>query len=120
MEIRFVFLILNLSLLTNMHIYAISSTKYIVLVVFILLEILCSIVTLLAYQRDKKKAEKGKWRTKEKTLLLMPWLFGSVGGLAGIYLIRHKTKHWYFKLNNTCAFIVHCIVFALLIIYIRN
>lgn len=45
---------------------------------------------------DKKKAEKGKWRTKEATLFLIAILFGGVGSTLGMYVFRHKTKHWYF------------------------
>lgn len=94
----------------------IFTTKNIILLVFLVLEVFCSLLTLLAYRIDKTKAEKGKWRTKEKTLLLMAWVFGGIGGLAGVFLVRHKTKHWYFKVNNIIAFIVQIAVFATLVI----
>lgn len=45
---------------------------------------------------DKRKAEKGAWRIPEKTLFLVSILGGSIGTWAGMYLFRHKTKHWYF------------------------
>ena len=32
----------------------------------------------------------------EKTLFLVSILGGSIGTWAGMYLFRHKTKHWYF------------------------
>ena len=47
---------------------------------------------------DKRCARKGKWRIPEKTLFLSAALFGAFGGCLGMYLLRHKTKHWYFKL----------------------
>lgn len=45
---------------------------------------------------DKRKAEKGAWRIPEKILFLVSILGGSIGTWVGMYLFRHKTKHWYF------------------------
>ncbi len=42
---------------------------------------------------DKRKAKKGKMRIPEAKLFLFAILGGSIGGIAGIYLFRHKTKH---------------------------
>ena len=47
---------------------------------------------------DKRCAKKNKRRVPEKTLFLSAALFGALGGCMGMYLFRHKTKHWYFKL----------------------
>lgn len=59
-----------------------------------------SLVALVLYKADKVKAEKGKWRTKEATLLGFGFFGGAVGALAGMKLFRHKTKHWYFWAVN--------------------
>jgi uncharacterized membrane protein YsdA (DUF1294 family) len=45
---------------------------------------------------DKSKAKRHAWRIPEKTLFLASLLGGSVGTWAGMYVFRHKTKHWYF------------------------
>lgn len=45
---------------------------------------------------DKAKAKKGKWRIKEAALFAFAILFGGVGTTLGMYVFRHKTKHWYF------------------------
>lgn len=50
---------------------------------------------LMAY--DKRCAQKGKWRVPEKTLFLSAACFGGLGGVLGMILCRHKTRHWYFK-----------------------
>ena len=50
---------------------------------------------LMAY--DKRCARQGKWRVPEKTLFLATALFGGLGGVIGMQLLHHKTKHWYFK-----------------------
>ena len=48
---------------------------------------------------DKKRAKAGAWRIPEKTLFLVTGLFGGLGGTLGMFLLRHKTKHWYFRLG---------------------
>ena len=45
---------------------------------------------------DKAKAKEGKWRIKEAALFAFAILFGGVGMTLGMYVFRHKTKHWYF------------------------
>ena len=67
---------------------------------YLIVIVVMTIVTFFAYLIDKKKAMKGKWRTKEKTLLCLSFFGGSIGGLLGLYVVRHKTKHWYFVLVN--------------------
>ncbi|MBQ2184630.1 MAG: DUF1294 domain-containing protein [Lachnospiraceae bacterium] len=45
---------------------------------------------------DKSRAKRRKWRIPEATLFLVAIIGGSVGSILGMYLFRHKTKHWYF------------------------
>jgi uncharacterized membrane protein YsdA (DUF1294 family) len=45
---------------------------------------------------DKKKAKKHQWRIPEARLFTVAIAFGSLGILLGMYLFRHKTKHWKF------------------------
>lgn len=40
------------------------------------------------------------WRVRripEATLLLWSACFGALGGVLGMYVFRHKTRHWYFR-----------------------
>ena len=46
---------------------------------------------------DKKRARQGKWRVAEKTLFLVTACFGGLGGVLGMKVFHHKTKHWYFR-----------------------
>ena len=46
---------------------------------------------------DKWKAKNGRWRIPEKTLFLAAILGGSVGGILGMRVFRHKTRHNSFK-----------------------
>ena len=57
---------------------------------------------------DKRRAQRGRWRISEKALFLFPVLGGALGGLLGMRVFHHKTKHWYFR----CGF------FALLVVWI--
>lgn len=43
--------------------------------------------------RDKAKATKKEWRIAEKTLFSVAILGGAIGGVLGMYLFRHKTRH---------------------------
>lgn len=48
---------------------------------------------------DKKKAQLGRWRIRESTLMTVAVLGGSIGSLMGMNLFRHKTKHLKFTLG---------------------
>lgn len=76
-----------------------------------------SVISFIMYGIDKRKAQKGKWRTKEKTLILSMWFGGTYGGILGMYIFRHKTKKWYFWLNALLSFALH--TGAVLFLYIR-
>lgn len=45
---------------------------------------------------DKRRAKRGRWRIRERTLFLVAAFGGSLGSLLGMWLFHHKTKHWYF------------------------
>ncbi len=58
------------------------------------------VINLVGYAMmwyDKRCAQNGQWRVKEKTLLIVSLMGGSIGSLAGMYRFRHKTKHVSFK-----------------------
>ena len=67
----------------------------IIVLAFILI---MSVVGFISMGADKQKAKKGKWRTPEATLFLIALLGGALGSVLGMYVFRHKTKHWYFAL----------------------
>lgn len=59
---------------------------------------------------DKKKAIRHEWRIPEKTLFLVSALGGSIGTFLGMYLFRHKTKHWYFVIGMPAILIAHIVI----------
>ena len=65
----------------------------------ILYLIVINVVAFLAFGLDKLKAKADAWRIPEKTLFLLAIAGGSIGGILGMKLFRHKTKHWYFAIG---------------------
>ena len=55
-----------------------------------------SLLLFLQMGADKRRAKAGARRVPEKTLFLLALLGGAPGGLLGMELFRHKTKHWTF------------------------
>ena len=49
--------------------------------------------------KDKGLAQRGARRVPEKRLFLLAALGGAIGGLAGMYVFHHKTKHVSFILG---------------------
>lgn len=56
-----------------------------------------NVATFLVYRADKRKAQRGAWRTSERTLLLLAALGGSIGAEAAMHIYRHKTQHPQFR-----------------------
>ena len=54
---------------------------------------------LLLMLVDKIKAKKNLWRIPEAMFFVIAAIGGSIGSLAGMYLCRHKTKHFHFILG---------------------
>lgn len=61
--------------------------------------IVINVLGVYAMGADKKRAIHKKWRVPEKTLFMLAALGGSIGTWVGMYVFRHKTKHWYFVIG---------------------
>ena len=96
------------------------TTRQIVIIAYASYLVLLSLITFIAYGADKKKAEKGKYRTKEKTLLSLSFFGGAFGGYPAMLIFRHKTKgeHWYFTAVNLLGLIIHTALMILVIFVI--
>lgn len=64
---------------------------------------------------DKQRAKNHAWRISERTLLLIAFIGGGFGSLAGMLLFRHKTKHAKFIILVPLAIILNILVAILLI-----
>lgn len=58
---------------------------------------------------DKSRARRGAWRLPEKVLFLPTLLGGALGGVVGMRLFHHKTRHWYFRLGFPLLLILQCL-----------
>ncbi len=74
--------------------------------------LLINVVTFIIYGVDKRKAQKDRWRIPEKVLFLFPLLGGSIGGILGMQVFRHKTKHWYFRIGLPLILVVQLALVA--------
>ncbi|MDO5328155.1 MAG: DUF1294 domain-containing protein [Clostridia bacterium] len=68
-----------------------------ILIVLAALIAVMNVVSFCLMAFDKRRAQQGKWRVPERTLFLAAACFGGLGGVLGMQLLRHKTKHWYFQ-----------------------
>lgn len=64
---------------------------------------------------DKRKAIKRAFRIPESTLFIVALIGGSLGSLLGMYVFRHKTRHWYFVYGMPAILILHIIAIVALI-----
>ena len=76
--------------------------------------ILMNMIGLFLMGLDKSKAKRHAWRIPERTLFLASLLGGSIGTWAGMYLFRHKTKHWYFVVGMPLILILQICITALI------
>ena len=74
-----------------------------------------SFLTFLLYVADKEKAKRNAWRISEKTLLLLSFFGGAVGGYLAMNMVRHKTRKWYFHFVNIVGLIWQIALLAYLI-----
>ena len=58
-----------------------------------------SLILFCSMGADKRRARRGLWRIPEKRLFILALIGGAPGGLLGMAVFRHKTKHWYFVLG---------------------
>lgn len=82
---------------------------------FLLYLVLINAYAFLIMLVDKRKAIKKKWRIPEKHLLTACAIGGSLGGLMGMQLVRHKTQHPRFAIGIPVMLVVHIVILALLL-----
>lgn len=79
--------------------------KYLVIYLIVM-----NIIGFFIMAIDKHKAKKHAWRIPEKMLFLASLVGGSIGTWAGMYVFRHKTKHWYFVIGMPLILVLHVVL----------
>lgn len=80
--------------------------------------VLVNLLTFVLYGVDKLRAKQADRRIPERTLLLLPYLGGSVGALLGMWIFRHKTKHLKFRILVSLALLLQIAAAAALYWYL--
>lgn len=75
-----------------------------------------SAFTLLLFGWDKGMAKLGRRRVPEASLLFACLAGGAAGGLAGMYLFRHKIRKPKFYLTVPLLFLLDAAIFAVVLI----
>lgn len=78
--------------------------------------IIMNLVGFLSMLIDKKKAERGSWRIKESTLLIIAVLGGSIGSIAGMYTFRHKTQKPRFYVGLPIIIVLQILIIVAILI----
>ena len=76
-----------------------------------------NVVGFLLMGIDKLRAKKQVWRVPEKTLFIVAVLGGSIGTNVGMYVFRHKTKHWYFVIGMPLILIAQIALIVWLVFF---
>lgn len=74
--------------------------------------IIINIITFALYGLDKWRAMTRQWRIREKKLIGLALIGGSIGAMIGMTVFHHKTRKWYFKLGIPGIFVLQ-IMFAI-------
>lgn len=78
-----------------------------IIIVYLLI---INLIAFILYGIDKGRAKKNQWRISEKTLIGIAVIGGSIGAIAGMYMFRHKTKHWHFKYGLPAILILQVVI----------
>lgn len=79
--------------------------------------IIINLIAFLAMFIDKKKAQKGKWRIKESTLLILALIGGSIGATSGMYIFHHKTQKPRFYIGFPIIIILQILVIVAIFVF---
>lgn len=82
---------------------------------FYLYIIIINIITFISFVLDKSRARNKKWRIPESRLLLLSLLGGTIGGLIGMVMVRHKIKNPKFTFGMPIILVVNIITWFYLI-----
>ncbi len=108
--IVFLFLVFNQDKKVNLDISGVFSNVPLLLYLGII-----NIITFIAFAIDKKNSVKNRRRIKIVTLLGLCFIGGSVGGLAGMYILRHKTRKDYFTVGIPLIIVTHLVLLFFII-----
>ena len=69
-----------------------------------------NVVAFVMCLYDKRAAIKKRRRVSERALFTISIVGGAAGMLAGMLLVRHKTRHWYFMVFVPLLIVAHAVI----------
>ena len=78
------------------------------------LTLIMSCVSFALMRDDKARARRQARRIPEKQLFISAACFGAIGGMLGMQVFRHKTRHWEFRTFFPTMMIIQVAVLAVL------
>ena len=76
-----------------------------------------NIGALCLFYSDKRRAKMGKFRIPEAALMLLPIFGGALGGVMGMLMFRHKTRH---RLFNVCLPLLLILDLAVILLIFKS
>jgi len=77
--------------------------------------LLASLATFAAFALDKSRAQRGVWRTPERTLHAWSCAGGFAGAIVAMLVLRHKNRKIAFWAVNLGIAAVHAVAIVLLL-----
>jgi len=77
--------------------------------------VLVNAVGFVLMLSDKYRAKRDAWRIPEAALMGVALAGGSIGAIAGMYLVRHKTRHRKFTVGLPAILVLQTSVILFLV-----
>lgn len=65
---------------------------------------------------DKYRAKRRSWRIPEAHLFIVALIGGAAGTTLGMFIFRHKTRHWYFLYGMPGILVIQIIIAIFIIV----
>ena len=89
--------------------------KFYCIKIILIFYIFVNLLTFFLFFAYKRKAVKGKWRISEKTLLLLCFFGGALGGFLGKHIKYHKTNKKKLTVGVTMMLIIQLCIYSVAI-----
>ena len=86
-----------------------------VILVLVIYFLLVNLLGFYSMYSDKLRAKQRAFRIPEATLFGIALIGGSIGCIAGMYVFRHKTRHWYFVYGMPLILILQIALIVLIL-----
>ena len=83
-----------------------------------ILVLIWNLVVFFVYGLDKLFAKNGLRRIREKTLIILSYLFGAVGAMFGMVVFNHKTSKIKFRILVPLSVVFNGVVIVLITNYL--